>query len=136
MKRRKRWPYGILAGMILLVSCPANVHAAREQSGQDEDVTLAPYFLVENTDSSLEQFPLKGTEVTANVNGTIAEIHVTQKYANEGEQPINAKYVFPASTRVVIHGMAMTVGNQRVRAQIKEKEEAREVYYRSSPYCP
>ena len=53
---------------------------------------------------------------------------MTQKYANEGEQPINAKYVFPASTRVVVHGMTMTVGNQRVRAQIKEKEEAKEVY--------
>ncbi len=128
MKRRKRWLYGIFAGIVLLVSCPVTVHAAKEQSEQDEDVTLAPYFLVEGADPSLEQFPLKGTEVTANVNGTIAEIHVTQKYANEGEQPINAKYVFPASTRVVVHGMTMTVGNQRVRAQIKEKEEAKEVY--------
>lgn len=128
MKRRNRWLCGILAGVILLMSCPVTAYAGKEQSEQDEDVTLAPYFLVEGSDPSLEQFPLKGTEVTANVNGTIAEIQVTQTYANEGEQPINAKYVFPASTRTVVHGMTMTVGNQRVRAQIKEKEEAREVY--------
>ncbi len=128
MKRRNRWLCGFLAGFLMVMSCPVTVHAGREEAEQEKDVTLAPYFLVEGTDSSTDPFPLKGTEVTANVNGTIAEIHVTQRYANEGENPINAKYVFPASTRVVVHGMTMTVGNHVVRAQIKEKEEAKQVY--------
>lgn len=128
MKRKKRWLCGILAGLVLVISCPVSVHAGREEAEQEEDVTLAPYFLVEGDESSTERFPLKGTEVMANVNGTIAEIHVTQKYANEGETPINARYVFPASTRVAVHGMTMTVGSHRVRAQIKEKEEAKKEY--------
>ncbi len=128
MKRRNRQLCIILAGLLILMSCPVTVYAGREEEEQEKDVTLAPYFLVEGTDSSTDSFPLKGTEVTANVNGTIAEIHVTQRYANEGENPINAKYVFPASTRVVVHGMTMTVGNHMVRAQIKEKEEAKQVY--------
>lgn len=128
MKRKKRWLCGILAGLVLVISCPVSVHAGREEAEQEEDVTLAPYFLVEGDESSTERFPLKGTEVMANVNGTIAEIHVTQKYANEGEMPINARYVFPASTRVAVHGMTMTVGSHRVRAQIKEKEEAKKEY--------
>lgn len=128
MKRRNRQLCIILAGLLILMSCPVTVYAGREEAEQEKDVTLAPYFLVEGTDSSTDPFPLKGTEVTANVNGTIAEIHVTQRYANEGENPINAKYVFPASTRVVVHGMTMTVGNHMVRAQIKEKEEAKQVY--------
>lgn len=128
MKRRNRQLCIILAGLLILMSCPVTVYAGREEAEQEKDVTLAPYFLVEGTDSSTDSFPLKGTEVTANVNGTIAEIHVTQRYANEGENPINAKYVFPASTRVVVHGMTMTVGNHMVRAQIKEKEEAKQVY--------
>lgn len=128
MKRRNRWLCGILAGFLLLTSCPVTVYAGREDAEQERDVTLAPYFLIEGKDSSTDLFPLKGTEVTANVNGTIAEIHVTQRYANEGENPINAKYVFPASTRAAVHGMTMTVGSHMVRAQIKEKEEARQVY--------
>lgn len=128
MKRRNRQLCIILAGLLILMSCPVTVYAGREEAEQEKDVTLAPYFLVEGTDSSTDPFPLKGTEVTANVNGTIAKIHVTQRYANEGENPINAKYVFPASTRVVVHGMTMTVGNHMVRAQIKEKEEAKQVY--------
>lgn len=128
MKRRNRQLCIILAGLLILMSCPVTVYAGREEAEQEKDVTLAPYFLVEGTDSSTDPFPLKGTEVTANVNGTIAKIHVTQRYANEGENPINAKYVFPASTRVVVHGMTMTVGSHMVRAQIKEKEEAKQVY--------
>lgn len=128
MKRSTRWLCGILAGFLLLMSCPATAYAGREEAEQESDVTLAPYFLIEGKESSTDLFPLKGTEVTANVSGTIAEIHVTQRYANEGADPINAKYVFPASTRVVVHGMTMTVGNHMVKAQIKEKEEAKQVY--------
>lgn len=128
MKRRNRQLCIILAGLLILMSCPVTVYAGREEAEQEKDVTLAPYFLIEGTDSSTDPFPLKGTEVTADVNGTIAKIHVTQRYTNEGENPINAKYVFPASTRVVVHGMTMTVGNHMVRAQIKEKEEAKQVY--------
>ncbi len=128
MKQTKRCLCLVLSCLLFLLSCPLTVYAGEEGEEQEKDVTLAPYFLVEGTDPSTDPFPLKGTEVTANVNGTIAEIHVTQRYANEGENPINAKYVFPASTRAVVHGMTMTVGNHMVRAQIKEKEEAKEVY--------
>ncbi|NBK91425.1 VWA domain-containing protein [bacterium 1XD21-13] len=128
MKRRNQWLCRILAVFLLLMSCPVTVQAGQETAEQHEDVTLAPYFLVESEDPSLDQFPLKATQVQATINGTIAEIHVTQTYANQGEQPINAKYVFPASTRTAVHGMTMTVGSHMVRAQIKEKEEAKEVY--------
>ncbi|MCI8599263.1 MAG: VWA domain-containing protein [Lachnospiraceae bacterium] len=126
MKRKKRGLCVILACMMLTMWCPATVHAQEEKT--DEDVTLSPYFFVEGGDPSVDHLPLKGTEVETNINGTIAEIRVIQTYANEGERPINASYVFPASTRVAIHGMTMTVGDQMVRAQIKEKEEAQEIF--------
>ena len=104
--------------------CPA-VHA---ESEEDEDVTLAPYFFIEGADPGVDHLPLKGTEVTTNINGMIAETCVTQTYVNEGEHPINASYVFPASTKVSVHGMKMEIGNQIVTAVIKEKEEAKQEY--------
>lgn len=95
-----------------------------EEETDNEDKTGAPYFYVETQDGASDPFPLKQTNVTVDINGMIADIHVMQTYANEGENPINASYVFPASDKVTVHGMQMQIGNQLVTAQIKEKEEA------------
>jgi len=104
------------------------VHAEEENAKEDEDKTCAPYFYVETDDVSVDSFPLKKTSVTADINGMIADIHVVQSYANEGTKPINACYVFPASTKVTVHGMQMQIGNQLITAKIKEKEEAKEEF--------
>lgn len=115
---------------VLLMSAmlPASPVHAEEERGREGDQTGAPYFYVETQDVSVDSFPLKKTSVTADINGVIADIHVVQSYANEGKSPINACYVFPASTRVTVHGMQMQIGNQLVTAKIKEKEEAEEEF--------
>ena len=113
--------------MSLLLTVPApTVYAA--EAKKEEDRTYAPYFFVESKDPETESFPLRKTDVTVNINGSIAETYVTQEYTNEGANPINAKYVFPCSSKAVVHGMTMTVGNQMVRAQIQKKEEAKETF--------
>lgn len=123
MKRKNRFCI-CLAICIFLASCPV----AWAHTEEEKDVTLAPYFLIEGADPGVDHLPLKGTEVRTNINGTIADTYVTQTYANEGEHPINASYVFPASTKASVHGMKMEIGNQVVTAVIKEKEEAKQEY--------
>jgi len=113
--------------MALLFTTPVLPVCAAE-SPKEEDKTYAPYFFVESNDPETESFPLKKTDVTVNINGVIAETYITQEYTNEGANPINAKYVFPCSTKAAVHGMTMTVGNQMVRAQIQKKEEAKETF--------
>ncbi|HOI17520.1 MAG TPA: VIT and VWA domain-containing protein, partial [Geobacteraceae bacterium] len=61
----------------------------------------------------------------------MADVFVTQKYVNNGKTPINARYVFPASTRAAVHGMKMTVGNRVVTARIREREAARQEFERA-----
>lgn len=90
--------------------------------------TLSPYFLVEGDDESTEGFPLKSTTVQTVINGVIADVKVTQHYANMGGRPINARYVFPASTRAAVHGMRMTVGEDVVVARIQERQTAKETF--------
>lgn len=124
MRRRKRGWFLLLA-VLLLVNGPAVCAMESGEDREDEDVTLAPYFFIEGADPAVDHLPLKATEVKAAINGIIADTYVTQTYANEGEHVINASYVFPASTRVSVHGMTMQVGDQILRAQIKEKEEAK-----------
>ncbi len=94
----------------------------------DDDSTLSPYFLIENGDASLDQFPLKETDVVVNINGVIADVVITQKYANNGSLPINGRYIFPASTRASVHGMKMIIGEEVIAAEIKERQAAQQTF--------
>lgn len=116
----------ILSAFILLMSYVPVVHA--EESTENEDKTGSPYFYVESQEPGVDSFPLKSTDVNVSIQGIIADTYVVQTYANEGNKPINASYIFPASTKVTVHGMQMQIGNQTVTAVIKEKEEAKQEF--------
>jgi Ca-activated chloride channel family protein len=92
------------------------------------DATLSPYFFIENGDPSVDHLPLKETDVVVNINGVIADVVITQKYANSGTRPINARYIFPASTRASVHGMKMIIGEEVIIAQIKERQSAQKKF--------
>ncbi len=94
----------------------------------DAAKTLSPYFFVQSKESSADHFPLKATEVKADICGVIADVSVKQRYENRGPQPIHAKYVFPASTRAAVHGLTMKIGERIIHARVKEKEKARKTF--------
>lgn len=95
---------------------------------QNADRSLSPYFFVQSQDSSVERLPLKATSTDVDIAGVIADVVVTQVYKNEGSRPIEARYVFPASTRAAVYAMQMTVGDRIIQAQIQRREEARATY--------
>lgn len=92
-----------------------------------EDKTLSPYFVVKG-DPNLDHLPLKDTRVEISVSGVIADVKVLQTYRNEGLRPINASYVFPASTRAAVYAMRMRIGDQVIVARIKEREAAKQEF--------
>ncbi|MDC0948711.1 VIT domain-containing protein [Gammaproteobacteria bacterium] len=93
----------------------------------DEDRVAAPHFLDEGGSPS-ESLILSGTEVKARVDGTFARVSVEQIYHNRSSTPVNARYVFPGSTRSAVDGMSIRVGNHIARAEIKEKEAAVRIF--------
>src|SRR5215831_14830326 len=97
------------------------------QALTEKDKTLSPYFFVQG-DPSVDQLPLKDTGVQIDVSGVIADIEVLQTYRNEGSRPINARYVFPASTRAAVYAMRMRIGDQVIVAKIKEREQAKQEF--------
>lgn len=94
---------------------------------ESDDKTLSPYFYV-NSDNGTESLPLKESYADVNIAGVIADVKITQVYMNNGDKPIEAIYVFPASTRAAVYSMKMTVGDRLLVAKIKEKEQARQDY--------
>lgn len=93
-----------------------------------EGQSLSPYFLIKSSSPKAASMPLKNTDVEVNIAGVIADVKVNQIYINESQNTLEAIYVFPGSTRAAVYGMAMTIGDRRIEAKIKKKEQARQEY--------
>ena len=110
----------ILLTVFLLISIKSDA--------QNKSNAESPYFFVKSTNSNTEQMPLKSTKVEVDILGVIAHVHVQQVYKNEGNETIEAIYVFPGSTNAAVHDMRMQVGERVLQAQIFEKNAARKKY--------
>jgi len=103
------------------------VQFAQRPQGEEADRTLAPYFEVRG-DEATERLPLEETRAQVDVAGVIARVRVTQTFRNDGRRPIEAIYVFPASTRAAVHGMRVRIGERTIEARIERKAVARAQY--------
>jgi len=102
---------------VCLVLVAIAISSVSGSAQTQKDKTLSPYFYVEG-DSNVDHLPLKDTRVEIDVSGVIADVKVLQTYRNEGSRPINASYVFPASTR----------GDRVIVARIKERDKAKQEF--------
>jgi Ca-activated chloride channel homolog len=93
-----------------------------------EDKTLSPYFYIQSDDPDFDNLPLKSTSAKVAIAGVISDVTITQEYKNEGKKPIEAIYVFPASTQAAVYSMVMTIGERVIVARIQEREKARQEY--------
>ena len=119
---RKIWVFLIAIAFVCICGSAQAQETASDRTSETK--TLSPYFFVKG-DPNVDHLPLKDTRVEIAVSGVIADVKVVQTYRNEGARPINASYVFPASTRAAIYGMRMRIGDQVIVARIKEREAAK-----------
>lgn len=115
-----------LAAPLLLTPLLACAPHALARPSPAADQTLAPYFVTEG--GSAAALPLKSTRAQVTISGTIADVVVTQVYRNEGEAPLEARYVFPASSRAAVHALRLRVGERAVDAVVREKRQAQAEY--------
>jgi Ca-activated chloride channel homolog len=99
-----------------------------DRGDQADDRTLAPYFYVAGGNPETERLPLKETRAEVDIAGVIAAVRVHQVFENQAGKPIEAVYVFPASTRAAVHAMRMKIGARTIEAHIARKQEARAEY--------
>jgi Ca-activated chloride channel family protein len=122
-------PFAKLSTTVLAATLVVLLGAtARSQPKEFEDRTLSPYFFVKSDDPEVDQLPLKSTSAEVNISGVIADVQVIQIYKNEGKRPLEAIYVFPASTKAAVYGMQMTIGERVINAEINKREDARRQY--------
>ena len=102
--------------------------SAAAQIANEPSRPLSPYFVVAGSQPGVDALPLKSTRADVTISGVIADVAVAQVYRNEGATPIEARYVFPASTRAAVYALRLRVGDRVVDAEVREKQQARRDY--------
>ncbi|MDX1478667.1 MAG: VIT domain-containing protein [Saprospiraceae bacterium] len=106
----------ILSGVCLLLT--SLLYSQHSQS---------PYFHIQS-EAGPGSLPLVSNEAKVIINGPIADVRISQTYRNDGPEPIEAMYIFPASTRAAVYHMEMRIGERTITAEIMEKHAARATY--------
>ncbi|MDQ3036933.1 MAG: PQQ-binding-like beta-propeller repeat protein, partial [Myxococcota bacterium] len=75
-----------------------------------------------------EELPLRRTRIDARISGPIAEIEVTQEFANDGNAPIEAIYLFPLPVDAAVSSMEMRIGDRVIRGRIQGRSQARRTF--------
>ena len=129
--RRSRWLWWatskISTACFVVLAISPFAHA-QDRDAAPRQKTESPYFFVKSDNPGVDQLPLKSTQVNVKVSGVIADVTVVQTYKNEGQRAIEAKYVFPGSTRAAVHGMNVRLADRLITAKIREKQQAKIEY--------
>ncbi len=72
--------------------------------------------------------PLLKTDIDADVQGDVAQVTVTQTFANPLNQAVHATYLFPLNETAAVNAMTMEVGDEQIQARIQRIEEARATF--------
>ncbi len=84
--------------------------------------------LVAMQDGRQVSFPTLKTDYDVEVRGDLVAVTLTQRFDNPGKVPLDATYQFPLHEDAAVHAMTMRVGDEVVRAEIREREAARQEF--------
>lgn len=90
----------------------------------------SPGISVEDSDHAIDRISLKSTDVTVDINGSIAEVTVRKQFRNNGDRIISGQYTFPAPDIALVHGMRMKTGGKTFTAEVKERKSTGEEFDR------
>ena len=72
--------------------------------------------------------PLKNLSVSAQLKGSLVGLMSTFNYQNETSDPLEVLFRFPVDESWAVVGLEAVIDGRRIRAEVKEKEEAKEMY--------
>ena len=68
------------------------------------------------------------TEVRVRVEGAVAEVEVTEWFENRGERVAEGTYLYPLPGEAVFASFSLWQGDQELRGEVMDAEEARAIY--------
>lgn len=81
-----------------------------------------------DVDGRAVQFPSLKNDISAKVQGDLAEVTVVQTFINPTNVPLNATYLFPLNKDAAVHAMQIRIGDEVIEARMERKAEARRTF--------
>ncbi|MEL6318739.1 MAG: VIT domain-containing protein, partial [Pseudomonadota bacterium] len=72
--------------------------------------------------------PVLKTKIDVAIAGAIGRTVVTQRFKNPAPVFVEGKYIFPLPESAAVDTLRMRVGDRLIEGEIKEREEAKEIY--------
>jgi Ca-activated chloride channel family protein len=95
---------------------------------QVDDLKLGALILIPQQAGTASPLPLEHTAVNGTITGPVASVTVTQRFGNPFNHPIELEYLFPLPEKGAVVDYEITIGTRTIKADIKERETARQVY--------
>lgn len=128
----RRWPKYAALVVVMLLGCllwlSAQANEVIAQASLDEVKT--GQMLLKGDNEALSGFALtQQSKVHIKVSGMVAQVSLTQSFKNNTDQWVEGTYVFPLPDKAAVNRMRMKIGERVIEGQIKEKEQARQIYH-------
>ena len=92
------------------------------------DVNTGMLLVEDENPGYYHEIPKLKTQVKIKVDGMVASATVDQVFTNNGDNPIEALYVFPLPEEAAVYEMQMLIGDRLIESIVKEKAEAKKIY--------
>jgi Ca-activated chloride channel family protein len=113
---------------ILLNSANASLAISTNEKNMGEGSGEMELTSINTQHPSLRAALLIASEATMQVSGMIAMVELTQHFANDSDEWVEGRYVFPLPENAAVDGMELRIGKRVIKGLIKEKQQAKKMY--------
>jgi Ca-activated chloride channel family protein len=126
----------IMAVMLAVVASVAKARAyqeehyvpGRETSSSALYTSGSGHLYLRGSEGGLGSALHHESEAQVTIKGMLAKVVLRQTFENNSNEWVEGIYVFPLGETAAVNHMVMEVGERRILAQIKEKQEAERMY--------
>ncbi|UWQ04984.1 VIT and VWA domain-containing protein [Aliiroseovarius crassostreae] len=111
--------------LIVLVAYALAIPLSAFSQTNHEDVAGR---VVAQVGGEMIELPMLDSSYAVNIEGDMATVELRQTFSNPSQIPLEAEYLFPLNQNAAVFGMTMHVGDEIVRAVIREKQVAEAEY--------
>jgi Ca-activated chloride channel family protein len=122
---------GLIASLVLMAAIlvfASHAYAQSEPSSRVGDDLQYGALLLSDGAGGRVAAPLLDTVVQAELSGLIARVKVVQTFKNPSDTVREGVYAFPLPETAAVDHLEMKIGERRIQGQIKERQQARQIY--------